>query len=108
MADCFSLPNAAELVEEKRNYARAIGSITLSCGEMNILAGAYENILAENAKLKAERDAAVEDLKSAADESGECWGCEFMDLRKQTCIHLEKMICSKNNSKWKWRGVQDG
>lgn len=94
MADC--LQNATELVEGKRNYARVIGSITLSCGEMNILADAYENILSENARLKAERDAATGDL--LYDRS--CFACKYHNTATCGGCHIDK-------DRWEWRGVHE-
>lgn len=121
MADCFTMPNAAELVKQLKGRSACVGfydncnncdvEFKTSCRtqqEMNKQAAyAIEALMQENAKLKAKRDAAVADLKSAADASGECFGCKFMDLRKHTCTHQEKMICDKNNSKWEWRGIEE-
>lgn len=94
MDDCFSLPNAAELVDKMRDYAdTAEDNIYGICvNTPNVLlqaAGAIEklakdiNVLTkENAKLKAERDAAVEDLKLLEKAVGKsipktCWSCEL-------------------------------
>ena len=106
MADCFSLPNAAKLVGELRDDYKAFGDgrtqnfveVTLRCKKA---ADAIEQLLAENAKLKTERDAAVAD---------------FTDLNKQYgayCRYCKGSKCGfKAKDGWcaacpnyEWRGV---
>lgn len=56
-------------------------------------------------KLKTERDAAVADLKKAANEKGECFGCKWYNGKN--CTNKDyKRICSSYDDKWEWRGVQ--
>ena len=63
MADCFGLPNAAELVEQLRS-ASELGDapafnefgVIVSKSTAQQAADTIEALLAENAKLKAERD----------------------------------------------------
>ncbi len=121
MADCVSLPNAAELVGELRAWSGCIiyGENCDECGKeegqerrfcrrqqetMFIAADAIEQLMHENAKLKAERDAAVED---------------FTDLNKRYGAYCRYCKGSKCGFKtedgwcvacpnWEWRGVQDG
>lgn len=61
MADCFSLPNAVELIvkcEEWLSITKRLKANDLT-EHIEKCADAIESLLAENAKLKAERDAAV-------------------------------------------------
>lgn len=56
-------------------------------------------------QLEAERDAAVDCLKKAANEKGECFGCKWYNGKN--CTHPDyKMLCYSHNDKWEWRGVQ--
>ena len=59
-------------------------------------------------KAERERDAAVEMLKKANDETGNCYGCKYFYAKKQVCTDKEKKIvcdCGENNM-WEWRGPQ--
>lgn len=59
-------------------------------------------------KAESERDAAVEMLKKANDETGNCYGCKYFYAKKQVCTDKEKKIvcdCGENNM-WEWRGLQ--
>lgn len=101
MADCFSLPNAAELVEMLRVEAEAVQAIEWEipiCTSKHLAqaADAIEqfakdiNVLTEqNAKLKAELDAAINDIPRFCDK----------------CKHLNQTYCV--GCKWEWRGVQN-
>ena len=67
MADCFSLPNAAELIGELREDAYFWREDDYLCDvrRAEILeetADTIEQLMQENAKLKAERDAALKAL----------------------------------------------
>lgn len=56
-------------------------------------------------QLQAERDAAVADLKKAANEKAECFGCKWYN--EKNCTNKDyKLICSSYDDKWEWRGVQ--
>lgn len=56
-------------------------------------------------QLEAERDAAVADLKKAANEKGECFGCKWYN--EKNCTNKDyKLLCSSYDDKWEWRGVQ--
>ena len=79
MADCVSLPNAAELVEQLRSNPNNVW--------MTEAAGSIEQLLADNAKLKAERDAAINDIPRFCDK----------------CKHLNQTYCA--GCEWEWRGV---
>ena len=55
--------------------------------------------------LQAERDAAVDGLKKAANEKGECFECKWYNGKN--CTHQDyKTICCSHDDKWEWRGVQ--
>ena len=100
MTDCISLPNVAELVNFLRGEAKELSMLANGKTECNALwkaADAIESLLAENAKLKAERDAAVADLKNLAYCS--------------QCLHEDKFpisnpCCVCQGDKWEWRGVK--
>lgn len=94
MADCFSLPNAAEILKNIRwMYADEYW--------VQIAADAIEALLAENAKLRKERDAAVEDLE----KTGSCLSCVHCNLNDLTCDCLDECALG-TESKWEWRGVK--
>lgn len=107
MADCVSPPNAAELVEDLRKHIKLSreGRIYVDIGSeifCRQAADAIEQLLAENAKLKKERDAAVRDLKISSD-------CDFCKYNTD-----DPMFCDKSprgdecmGKRWEWRGVQD-
>lgn len=122
MADCFSLPNAAELVEMLRNHAEYCDMPFSWMNEAYAQAAdAIEALLAENVKLKAERDdwrqkylssevdatnltgllmQAVADLKSIAP----CQKCKHFGVNQMTCDALEKCLYGEEQA-WEWRGV---
>lgn len=122
MADCFSLKNKAELVKELRDLEYAKGNAlswvtkakmrslmleaadTVEACRMEIaglrmrrdeLYGKIDQLELENAKLKAERDAAVKDLKDFSDSENSCFYCRKINSAGCTeCI-------------WEWRGVKE-
>lgn len=56
-------------------------------------------------KTKA-RDMAVADLKTVCEYFGDCVVCKFYQNGK--CSRDEyRIMCSKNNSKWEWRGIDE-
>lgn len=110
MADCFSMPNAAELVEILRQCA---DDKNCNCKEckfvitennlcMNIMincaADAIEQLVTKCDQLEAERDAAVADMQRMVDTDL----CEICGV---DCNHVafpdDYCTC------WKWRGVQN-
>ena len=97
MDDCISLPNAAELVEELKNCADCAGGYcTEACGESLFkIADFVEALLAENAKLKAERDAIRDALVA---------GGTYCDICKKYISCLSSEDCK--GEKFEWRGVQ--
>lgn len=129
-ADCFSLPNAAELVEFFRKesesmiveYVRdgyrlkeaadAIEQLLEETEEQKrrIYKLAYDydededtinRLMKENTKLKAERDAAVHDLKISSD-------CDFCKYNTDDPAFCEKSPRGDEcmGKRWEWRGVQ--
>lgn len=89
MADCFSLPNAAEFVRQLRNNGNEIDCFECKyeCRQCNngikdcmidTAADAIEALMQENAKLKAELDAYVQ-LFSKTD----VWKCPFCAHNRQ-------------------------
>ena len=134
MADCFSLPNAAELVEELKRCADCAGGYcTEFCGEKlfeisdfveALLSenaklqekcdkcgdGAHsviKELIEQNAKLKAERDAAVEDMERIVNNM--LVGCEYC---KKGCTswkdcHFEWRGVKEDTDAEEWRGLQD-
>lgn len=104
MTDCVS--NAAELVAETRLSAEYIAR--LNGGESKDYipwkaADAIEQLLAENAKLKAERDAAVADIIIAC--RGERTLCGMCGNNKCEYAGDNQTYCYKC-TKYKWRGLQ--
>lgn len=110
MSDCFSLPNAAELVEELKVCASDCSYLQngfdLHNGSIMFRAAdAIEQLMQENAKLKAERDAAVALLK----EESYCYSCKQCTERDGN-----ECWCAASNDwsewydgcdAWEWRGV---
>lgn len=115
MADCFSLMNMAELVEMLRVEAEAVQAIEWEipiCTSKHLAQAAdvleqavkqnagmvkrCDELLAENAKLKAELDAAVRDMLYVK----ECAICKY--IRTATCEG-----CHVDKDRWEWRGVQN-
>ena len=113
MADCFSLPNAAELIGELRAWSGCIiygdncdecdkeeGQERRFCRQqqetMFIAADAIEALLVENKRLKAELDSAMKELPH------DCNTCsKDCDI---TIAH--KALSTKRCDEWEWRGVQ--
>ena len=63
------------------------------------------DVLALIRQLEAERDAAVDGLKKAANEKSECFECKWYNGKN--CTHQDyKTICCSHDDKWEWRGVQ--
>ena len=60
-------------------------------------------------KAERERDYAIKQLKIAADENGECWGCKWFDDMTEKCTNPEGMVsCSTvTNNMWEWRGLKE-
>lgn len=57
-------------------------------------------------RLEKERDAAVADLKTVSEYFGDCVVCKLYQNGK--CSSDEyRIMCSKNNSKWEWRGIDE-
>ncbi len=115
MADCFSLQNAAELVEILRQCA---DDKNCNCKEckfvitennlcMNIMincaADAIEQLVtkcsqleAENAKLKAERDALIKEIGYV-----DCDNCKYDNTANEKCS-----VCDWYYSEWEWKGAK--
>lgn len=72
-------------------------------GELSRKVGELEKQLAE---VNAERDAAIKELKKAADDNGRCYGCKWLDEATDKCTNkLGKIECdSVKNNMWEWRG----
>ena len=75
---------------------------------VNLLARA-EAAEARAEKSERERDYAIKQLKIAADENGECWGCKWFDDMTEKCTNPEGMVsCSTvTNNMWEWRGLKE-
>lgn len=60
-------------------------------------------------KAERERDYAIKQLKIAADENGECWGCKWFDDITEKCANPEGVVsCSTvTNNMWEWRGLKE-
>lgn len=93
MADCFSLQSIKEIVEDLRAI-ESYGEMPVSSYEARNYKDAIEALLAENEKLKAERDAAVADL------TRNCCICAYQ--KTATCGG-----CHIDNDRWEWRGVKE-
>lgn len=105
MADCFCLPNVERLAEALRICARMKREHDDSYYNMTTAADAIEQfakdidvLTKENAKLKAERDTAVADLK----DLGYC----------SKCLHENKYpiynpCCVCQGNMWEWRGIKE-
>lgn len=105
MADCASLPNAAEMVKKLRGKAKLVSYYnhttakkeTLEWKAADVLEQAVkqnagmvkrcDELIAENAKLKAELDAAINDIPRFCDK----------------CKHLNQTYCV--GCEWEWRGA---
>lgn len=114
----FSLPNAAELARELRRCAKSQGAY-IAITAMEQAADAIEALLAENAKLKAEKNdistvlindmvprrmfdnvcAQRDELKAERDAAVE-------DIRRscETCKHFGRLTCCE--CEWEWRGEE--
>ncbi len=103
MADCFSLPNAAELVEELKKCADCAGVYcTEFCGEKLFeISDFVEALLAENAKLKAELDAAIADINDMIKRYGAY--CRYC---KTDCAFKSLNGWCSGCREFEWRGVQ--
>lgn len=91
-------------LEKKRTDALAMELAVLKNAKKQL-----EDHLREATKkveqLEAERDAAVDGLKKAANEKGECFECKWYNGKN--CTHQDyKTICCSHDDKWEWRGVQ--
>lgn len=105
MANCFYLPNAVELVVELKcfhtlldDYAEA--NVPYTRSELDCIvqaADAIEQLLAENAKLKAERDELIKEVVYI-----DCYNCKYYKTENEKCS-----VCDLYYSEWEWRGVQD-
>ena len=62
-----------------------------------------KHIQSENTRLKAERDKAVEDIRTIRGKSSVCHICKFVDLIG--CCH--KKHCFEANEYFKWRGLEE-
>lgn len=91
--DCFSLPNLAELCDEL-------------LAEANRTAETINELRKDNAKLKAERDAAVADLRSLAHKYSfsMCNCCKNKGSNKCRSCHDDPLTLPE----YEWRGVQNG
>ena len=97
MADCFSLPNAVELVEELREAASEDDSITFDYKYIEEIVNAIEALMLENTKLKAERDDAMRTMPH------DCNTCsKDCDI---TIAH--KALFTKRCDEWEWRSVKE-
>lgn len=101
MADCVSLPHSAELVGELKTCASDCSylqnSFDLHNGSIMFRAAdAIEQLIAENANLKAKLDAAIKDIPK------HCGTC-YRLYAHETCYVREDGSCG-----WEWRGAQDG
>lgn len=110
MADCFNLSNATELVvkcEEWIAITKLLKANDLTehiekCADaIEQFAKDIDVLTKENEKLKAERDAAVADLKSIAP----CQKCKHFGVNQMTCDALEKCLYGEEQA-WAWRGVK--
>ena len=117
MADCFSLPNAAELVEQLRAFSLHFARQLALDAELTTpwrAATAIETLAQENAKLKAERD----HWEEIARERGEHYrqmrrerDAAVADIPKHcgTCRRFwrhENCLDDADGCGWEWRGVQ--
>ena len=107
MANYFSLENTDELLERLHNRARSC--VTDKALIYYDAIDVIEQLLSENAKLKAERDAAIADIPTAC---GYCKWFEQKWLSNGDFIgdcHCPRPCdnVSGANTQWEWRGVQD-
>lgn len=131
MIDCFSLPDAAELVTTLRNHAEYCDMPFSWMNEAYAQAAdAIEQLLAENAKLKAERDEYKQKYLSSEADATNLTGLlvqAVADLQKESrflyggchlCGNAHTEICKScirddfyadiadnATDKWEWRGV---
>lgn len=106
MADCVSLPNAVELVASTRLTAEYIARI--NGGKPQDYhpwkaADAIEQLIAENAKLKAERDAAAETIKTILQSSENidlCMLCKYGNDSNAKCTEPNGREWCLKNAQW--------
>jgi predicted nuclease with TOPRIM domain len=93
------LRKAADTIEELNDFQSS------QCA--NLLAQLSE-LRAENARLRAERDKAVGDLKHITTMYGECYGCKRYDhaARKCTDAVSVKTCDTHGNNMYEWRGTE--
>ena len=92
-----------------------IDIVTIDVDLINNTADLLEQLKAENEQLKANLNSAIEliefgikDLKIAADDNGQCYGCIYLDLDNEECISEQgKIMCSLKNNMWEWSHQAD-
>ena len=102
--DCVSLPNAAELVEELRNFAMFYAEATKTDEKKDMdfraadaidqLVSKCNQLTTENRQLKAERDAAVAEIPK------HCGTCRRF-FKHEPCLD------NADSCGWEWRGVKE-
>lgn len=102
---CAVMRAAADAMEnlqtENAALRRTIDNLTSA---QAVVLKEFEAKLEELAEVKAERDAAVEDLRKLAHEYCTCYACinDKFDYDKSACTG-----CPYNNwNNWQWRGIQ--
>lgn len=79
------------------------------CVELGKVRKALAEAEARAEKAERERDAAIRDLKIAADDNGGCYGCKWLDDATGKCTsELGREACDcKANNMWEWRGQKE-
>lgn len=101
-----------ELIERLKNYS-VKGKVLFNLQTVKEAAATIEQLVSKTEELEkqlaevtAERDAAIKELKKAADDNGRCYGCKWLDESTDECTNkLGKIECdSVKNNMWEWRG----
>lgn len=71
--------------------------------DTNLTPAEIEALKAENERLKAERDAAVSDIKKINGSTSPCHICKYVDMIR--CCHHE--LCGIRNNYFTWRGLDN-
>lgn len=60
-------------------------------------------------RLEKQLNLAIAGLKQAADGTGGCWGCKWLDEETDKCTSPEgRLMCdTKANNMWEWKGLEE-
>jgi len=104
----------ADLVVDALRQKREVDALAKEYGidtkTMLTLAKSQIKTTKDNIELSEKLKAAIKDLHTLADKTGECYGCAFYNHETTNCESEEyKITCdtTPENNKWKWRGINN-